>query len=186
MGTHAHIHSATTERGAIARERLVVGRAAPVVLFVDGSGSLRASSAEGETLWVRFERELRTLVALHRAALDRNDSVATLLPDGSHLLHIVGLGGEGHALLLEPCVEPPSAFRYDRFALTPREREVARLLIDGANTAEIALALSIAPSTVAIHVKGILAKTGSKTRAAAVGRMVQHDGGRSKSEEKLQ
>ncbi len=97
-----------------------------------------------------------------------------MLPDGSYSLQIVPLCGDGNgcALLLDPFAQRDPLHELDeRYALTPREREVARLLIDGANTAEIAAALSIAPSTAVIHVKSILAKTGSKTRAAAVGRI---------------
>jgi two-component system, NarL family, nitrate/nitrite response regulator NarL len=55
-----------------------------------------------------------------------------------------------------------------RGGLTPREREVLELLIDGLHQVEIAERLVITPRTVAKHVEHILAKLGVHTRAQAV------------------
>jgi DNA-binding NarL/FixJ family response regulator len=51
-------------------------------------------------------------------------------------------------------------------ALTPREREVARLLAAGRRNREIAEALTISLSTVKDHVHHVLTKTGHSNRAA--------------------
>ena len=59
--------------------------------------------------------------------------------------------------------------------LTPREREVLRLLIDGRSNREIAEALFIGHRTAATHVTNILGKFGVETRAAAVTYAFQHD-----------
>ena len=56
----------------------------------------------------------------------------------------------------------------DPYGLTPREREVLRLLAGGCTDREIAAALFISPHTVHRHVASILAKLGVNTRAAAV------------------
>jgi DNA-binding CsgD family transcriptional regulator len=61
------------------------------------------------------------------------------------------------------------------YALTRREREVLRLLVQGRTDAEIAVALFISPHTVATHVKRVLAKFGVHSRAAAVAAAF-HDG----------
>jgi DNA-binding NarL/FixJ family response regulator len=53
-------------------------------------------------------------------------------------------------------------------SLTPREREVLRLLVDGFAQDEIASSLFISPKTVATHVQRILGKLGVRTRAQAV------------------
>jgi DNA-binding CsgD family transcriptional regulator len=54
-------------------------------------------------------------------------------------------------------------------ALTPREREVARLLADGLTNSQLAERLYISPRTAAVHVSNILAKLGmtSRTEIAA-------------------
>lgn len=50
------------------------------------------------------------------------------------------------------------------WSLTPREREVARLVIDGRSSEDIAQALFISVHTVRDHVKAIFAKTGASRR----------------------
>jgi DNA-binding CsgD family transcriptional regulator len=62
-----------------------------------------------------------------------------------------------------------------RYSLTRRERDVVRLLIGGSRTAEIADLLGVAPSTVILHVKGVMSKTGSRTRAEMLARIMTHD-----------
>ncbi len=52
--------------------------------------------------------------------------------------------------------------------LTPRERQVLDLLVEGKTNKEIAEALVISPNTVKRHLQGIFAKLGVTTRAAAV------------------
>jgi DNA-binding CsgD family transcriptional regulator len=52
--------------------------------------------------------------------------------------------------------------------LTPRERDVLELLVDGASNKEIARALGISVSTVKFHVRSIADKLGADGRAEAV------------------
>jgi PAS domain S-box-containing protein len=54
------------------------------------------------------------------------------------------------------------------FRLTPREREVVRLVALGANTRSIATELSLSPETVRTHVRNAMSKTGVHTRAHLV------------------
>ncbi len=58
--------------------------------------------------------------------------------------------------------------------LTPREREVIRLLCDGLSTDEIAARLSISPHTTTTHVRNILRKLEVNSRADAIVWAVQH------------
>ena len=51
--------------------------------------------------------------------------------------------------------------------LTPREREVLALLVDGKTNREIAQQLVISPSTARLHVSNILAKLGAANRTEA-------------------
>ena len=51
--------------------------------------------------------------------------------------------------------------------LTPREREVLRLLVEGRGTEAIAIALVISPQTARTHIQNILAKLGVHSRLEA-------------------
>ena len=76
----------------------------------------------------------------------------------------------------EPASAPPHASdKPSALPLSPREREVIRLIAAGSTNAEIAEALVISPGTVARHVSNILAKTGLKNRADAARYATQHD-----------
>lgn len=59
--------------------------------------------------------------------------------------------------------------------LTPREREVLDLLVDGETNAGIARALFISESTAKAHVKHILRKLGASNRADAVSRFLRQN-----------
>jgi DNA-binding NarL/FixJ family response regulator len=67
---------------------------------------------------------------------------------------------------------PPESTSLDR--LTPREREVLRLLGTGQSNLEIARALDLSVGTVRLHVKHILAKLGVTRRTQAALRAWQH------------
>jgi NarL family two-component system response regulator LiaR len=59
--------------------------------------------------------------------------------------------------------------------LTPREREVLALMVEGLNNAAIADRLVVSPSTIKAHVSSILAKLGVTSRTEAVALAVRHD-----------
>ncbi|GAA3080505.1 response regulator transcription factor [Streptomyces olivoverticillatus] len=61
--------------------------------------------------------------------------------------------------------EPPAASADD---LTPREREVWRLMATGLDNAEIAETMDISASTVKNHITSVFAKLGARDRAQAV------------------
>jgi DNA-binding CsgD family transcriptional regulator len=50
------------------------------------------------------------------------------------------------------------------FGLTPREQQVAQLVLRGATTTQAAQLLSISPHTVGDHLKAIFEKTDTRTR----------------------
>ena len=58
--------------------------------------------------------------------------------------------------------------------LTPREREVLKLMAEGKNNPDIADRLVVSRSTVKFHISSILAKLGAATRTEAVAFALQH------------
>jgi DNA-binding CsgD family transcriptional regulator len=61
----------------------------------------------------------------------------------------------------------------DDARLTPRERDVLRLLVEGRSNPKIAAALFVSPRTAETHVTHILAKLGVTTRAEAAAHAVR-------------
>ena len=74
--------------------------------------------------------------------------------------------------LLEKIIETPAPLQHlvdrglARFGLTPREEEIARLVLKGLSNAEIARAATLSEKTVKQHVSEILGKARVESRAA--------------------
>jgi NarL family two-component system response regulator LiaR len=60
------------------------------------------------------------------------------------------------------------------FDLSPREKEVLQLMVEGLNNPEIAERLIVSRSTVKFHVSSILSKLGANSRTEAVAMALQH------------
>jgi DNA-binding CsgD family transcriptional regulator len=70
---------------------------------------------------------------------------------------------------------PPAAPEPDPAGLTPRERDVIRLLSEGLSNAEIARTLYISEKTASVHVSNILRKLGVTSRLQAATAAHSHD-----------
>ncbi|HEX7239090.1 MAG TPA: helix-turn-helix transcriptional regulator [Longimicrobiaceae bacterium] len=93
--------------------------------------------------------------------------------DGAYLLWgwCVELGRYGLGRLTLMTVQPPppelpsDTVLRERWELTPRELEVAKLMAEGRSNADIALALGIAPNTVRSHTEKVFRKLDVRSRA---------------------
>jgi PAS domain S-box-containing protein len=75
----------------------------------------------------------------------------------------------GAELIGRPEIRLPAA---DGSPLTPREREVVRLVALGCNTGRIAAELSVSSATVRSHVRNAMSKMGAHTRAQLVAQVL--------------
>ncbi|MBE1282776.1 MAG: hypothetical protein GJ676_05645 [Rhodobacteraceae bacterium] len=154
-------------------------------------------------IWIDGQNQLRTrsddLTAEMRDAIARVASTAVGEDDSTAIEFPVSRGSERPPLLvicsplrdanmelekhLTGCLltvidaeqSPPA--RVDAFAacygLTPTEKKIVPLLVEGLSAPQIGEEMNVARSTTETHIKSIMAKTGSKSRVSLVWKMVQ-------------
>lgn len=142
-----------------------------------GAGGPRCTETDREVLW-RFAEgfghlyERTALVERMRAQRTRIRGLLSVVDEA-----MAELTESELELAVHPDAEPArtgSAISMARSmsarlaGLTPREREVLELIVDGARNAEIAERLEIGAGTVKSHVKHILAKLGAVNRSQVV------------------
>lgn len=159
----------------------LVSQLRPKVVLLDQSAGLKsllhliasirtASPVSQPVLWANELTDsecFRVLQAGARGIIRKNLPVTTLL----ECLRAVGSG----ALWLESSLESEAVAVVQRRGvpkLTPREREIVRLICHGLKNKEIAGSLGITPGTVKVHLMHVFEKTGVKDRfeLAAQGR----------------
>jgi DNA-binding CsgD family transcriptional regulator len=158
---------------------------APGVLELDASGEVLRASSSAEPLLAELsggtaEAGMRS-PSIHAIASATRNAVATeagarelpsaavKTPAGSWLVLHGGLLGDlrsGEVAVFiqraHPTLVAPLMLR--AYGLTPREQEVAQLVLRGATTAQAAQRLAISPHTIGDHLKSVFEKTGARTR----------------------
>ncbi|HEY0577144.1 MAG TPA: helix-turn-helix transcriptional regulator [Pseudonocardia sp.] len=190
---HALRHAALIRDAPAAPE---TGGPGVVLLEADSTVAALTGPAEQLLSLVRDGRadpsRLPAAVYAVAAALDsteRGARTAELPPsarvptsDGGWLkLHASRLHGDGAGDRTAVIVERASAaetvpLALAAYGLTPREAEVARLVLRGTSTRTIANALRISAHTVQDHLKMVFDKTGARSRGDLVGQLLgQHN-----------
>jgi DNA-binding CsgD family transcriptional regulator len=130
------------------------GALPPAVMSVAGQ-ALRTASAEapGEVAFARVLSSVGQWIVLHGAVLQTESRRRV-------------------AVIVEPAHPARiSPLLMSAYALTDREQEIARLVLSGAGTGEIAVTLHISPHTVQHHFKAIFEKTGVRSRRELVAKV---------------
>lgn len=134
---------------------LAAGRLPSVVLALAGRVLRAAENPDepGGISLARVQTRGGAWLALHGAHLaDGGTSRVAIIVESAHPARI-------YPLLM-------AAYR-----LTDRERDLTRLVLQGASTAEIARELTVSPHTVQQHLKSIFDKTGVRSRRDLIGRI---------------
>jgi len=164
-------------------QALLRSRNAPAIYVVDAQNRVVLGWHSGDgapgTAAQYLPLEIETAVAELQWALSKGAQPPLVrLLDSSYIVRVTPLAGDlgsYHAVLVERFRSRDHLTSGSRrYALTKREHEVLKQLVDGARTAEIADALDISQSTVALHIKSIMTKTSSRTRAEMLGRIIAH------------
>jgi DNA-binding CsgD family transcriptional regulator/tetratricopeptide (TPR) repeat protein len=184
------LEAAAQEGGPIERARLAQGRAE---LARARNRDSRREWAKAATAWAAIKRPYPEALARWREAealAAADDRPGAAIAAGAALAGAQSLGSRwlvrevqalcDRARLQLDTARPANGDvladpdrhedRSDPFGLTPRERQVLRLLAEGATNRQIGTALFMAEKTASVHVSRILAKLSvrSRTQAAAV------------------
>ncbi len=112
-------------------------------------------SMHSETTWVRqaIEAGARGYVLKNALELELGGAIRKVAAGGT---------------VFDPQVEPQSALKGERSALTPRELEVLQMIVDGKSNKEIATVLELSVNTVAVHRANIMNTLGIHKTAELV------------------
>ena len=122
---------------------------------------------EGDPGWVAFSGEIRLLVQQLIQTIDGKDNPAAPGLEDKVILDVQVSGVR--CLLVR---KPLETGRPDG-ALSPREREIARMVAKGYPNKVIARVLEISSWTVSTHLRRIFAKLGVSSRAAMVAQLLE-------------
>jgi len=140
-----------------------------------GAALLAEENLSGDLLTARPDHPLSSFLTNILGSCDRPASATITFPSGSSWRiepsRRSEKGRERWIILLLERVEEDDPLR--EWGLTARERDVAMLLFDGVGSEAIADRLSISVETLKSHIRSLLAKSGTKTRAEFVAKALR-------------
>jgi DNA-binding CsgD family transcriptional regulator len=140
------------------------------VLLVDARGQVRHTNAAGKAWLVHKGRDALADVA----SATKSEKTSAALD--VRRLSVPGLPPHALVTVSGPAVVSPAHARVDvvatKWKLTPRQRDVVRLITQGRSNKNIAATLGIAEVTVEVHVSAILRRAGAGSRAELIARML--------------
>jgi two-component system nitrate/nitrite response regulator NarL len=149
-----------------------VQRIHPNIVLIDGSAGLTAAlrllghlKAAGPTHAVLWVVDLPEMDAFRALQMGARGIVKKTLPTNK-LIECLREVGAGQIWMQESEQVAEFLQRKDASRLTPREKEVVRLICRGLRNRQIAENLHITPGTVKVHLMHIFEKTGLKDRLA--------------------
>lgn len=159
----AFLHAAVATPGPMANP--------PGAFTIDHDGRQLSTTESAETLLSTMRPErVETVCRALTAAVTREGGAASMTvgDDGSvlafHAGPVKGADAEVSVVVEYPRPMELTPLIVAAYQLTPREREVAELVLQGRLTKQIARALEITEYTVQDHLKSIFAKTDTATR----------------------
>ena len=162
---HGDVYAMLDGLIAVAVDATVFGQAETAARLLGAVATVRAAVSQRVT-WASVTEE--EAIAVVRAALPEAAFAAAF--DSGRALPLADAVGLALAVTPETPARDttPAQGHADPFGLSPREREVLRLLAEGKSNQEIGAALFISPRTAGTHVANIFGKIGVNSRAAAV------------------
>lgn len=142
----------------------------PGAFTIDEGGRQLSTTESAEALLSTLRRErVETMSRALAASVARAGSTTVTIGDtgGALAFHagpVKGADGAVSVVVEHPRPIQLSPLIVAAYQLSPREREVAELVLDGLLTKQIARRLQISEYTVQDHLKSIFAKTGTATR----------------------
>jgi len=168
-------------------EQLLVSHLRGIVLFVNREGRILQSSQRADELlgpteagvlltrrlsaWPELEAHWNRLTVDHRVSQELSGTVAGVRYRLSLIPHRNGFHEFDGAIVR---LVPEGFFDevIQEYKISPREHDVARLLLEGMDHLQIAEAMFISPGTVRNHLHRLYSKTGTKSRSDLTRRLL--------------